>query len=168
MNHRTRFLGPAVHLLDAENLLGGPAATPDAVGHLWRTYRYGIPTAERDQFRMGVSRFVARRAALALPGHGVRLLVASGGVGAEEVLIESIDLEHLARRYDRLVIASGDHRFTPLARAARELELHVHVVVGVGACARSLHEAATTRSRLRLTSPAPTAPAAVRRITRSA
>ncbi len=37
------FNGRAMHLIDAENLLGRPNAPADAIQGLWHVCRYGIP-----------------------------------------------------------------------------------------------------------------------------
>jgi hypothetical protein len=144
------FLGRGIHLIDAENLLGGPNAQAGAIRHLWEVYRYNIPTTANDQYFWASSQRLARNAVGALPAQGLRILVRDGRDGADDALIDIVDLEHLARRFQRLVIASGDGKFADLAIAARAAGLHVHLVTGVSDCARRLNRMATTRARLKL------------------
>lgn len=146
----SHFSGRAMHLIDAENLLGGPNAPSDAIQQLWFVYRYGVPTTATDQYFWASSQRLARRAVGALPDQGVRILVRDGRDGADHALIEMVDLAHLVGRFDRLVIASGDGKFTDTAAAARAHGLHVHLVTGQSPCSRLLDGTVTTRSRLRL------------------
>lgn len=139
-----------MHLIDAENLLGGPNAPADAISRLWQVYRYGIPTTANDQFFWASSQRLARTAVGTLPAQGLRLLVRDGKDGADDALIDTVDVEHLGKRFERLVIASGDGKFTDVAVAARAAGLHVHLVTGISDCSRRLARAASTRARLRL------------------
>lgn len=147
---RSHFNGRAVHLIDAENLLGGPNAPGDAIRHLWQVYRYGIPTTVNDQFFWASSQRLARNSVGVLPLQGLRVLIRDGKDGADDALLDMVDLAHLANRFDRLVIASGDGKFANIAIAARAAGLHVHLVTGVSDCSRRLSRMASTRARLRL------------------
>lgn len=147
---QSHFNGRATHLIDAENLLGGPNAPAGAIRHLWQTYRYGIPTTPNDQYFWASSQRLARKAVGVLPPQGLRILVRDGKDGADDALLDMVDLQHLARRFHRLVIASGDGKFADVAVAARAAGLHVHLVSGVSDCSRRLTRMASTRARLRL------------------
>lgn len=65
----------------------------------------------------------------AIGGDNVKWVVgADGSNGADRALLEAIDPRRVARRYDELVIMSGDHAFADLAHHANGLGLQVHVV----------------------------------------
>jgi hypothetical protein len=149
----SRFDSRALHLIDAENLLAGPRIDASDFRQMWQTYRGAVPTSASDQFRVGASSFFVARAFEALIDQGFQLLVRDGADGAELALLDSIDLAHVGRRFDRLVIASGDGRFEDLALQARSRGLYVHVVNGLSDCSRALARAATTRAHLRLSLP---------------
>lgn len=154
---QSHFNGRAVHLIDAENLLGGPNAPGTSVRRLWEVYRYGVPTTPNDQYFWASSQRLARNAVGMLPAQGLRVLVRDGKDGADNALLDMVDLEHLVRRFRRLVIASGDGKFADVAIAARAAGLHVHLVTGVSDCSRRLNRMASTRARLRLGIADPTA-----------
>lgn len=143
------FNARALHLIDGENLVRGPLAEPDAIRRMWACYRGSVPSTSTDQFFVGGSRLFGTRAVPALPAQGVRLMVRDGADGGEDVLIESVDLDHLAARFGRVVIASADGRFAGLAGAARQRGLFVHVVA-TGPVSRRLRAVASTCARLNL------------------
>ena len=154
---QSHFNGRAFHLIDAENLLGGPNAPGSSVRHLWQVYRFGVPSTPNDQYFWASSQRLARNAVGALPAQGLRVLVRDGKDGADKALLDMVDLDHLVRRFRRLVIASGDGKFADVAIAARAAGLHVHLVTGVSDCSRRLNRMASTRARLRLRISDPTA-----------
>lgn len=82
-------------------------------------YRYGIPTTANDQFYWASSQRLARNAVGMLLAPGLRILVRDGRDGADEALIDMVDVEHLAKRFERLVIASGDGKFADVTAAAQ-------------------------------------------------
>jgi hypothetical protein len=73
----------------------------------------------------------------------------NGPDGADHALLNAIKLQYIAKRYDRLVIASRDHIFAPLAREARALGMTVHIVVGETKVSRELKAAAGTLTTIR-------------------
>lgn len=79
-------------------------------------------------------------AAAACPG--ARLVLGSGPDGADRALVRAVDAGHIARRYGRLVVASGDHAFAGLTREVRRRGLRVTVVGRAGAISWELVPAA--------------------------
>ncbi|KRA37927.1 hypothetical protein ASD81_04375 [Nocardioides sp. Root614] len=144
--HVTRSL----HLIDLENLCGSGLPPTSLIEQVWRTYRYGVPTSLEDHYVVGSSHIFASRAWFVLPVQGVQRRARSGQDGGELAILADVDLDHAAKRFDRLVIASGDGMFTEAANQARRHGLHVHQVSGLGACSRALAASAHTHSRLRL------------------
>lgn len=146
-------------LVDIENLTDGAKATRAEVQGLWAVLREQAPgISPRDHVVIGAGRGVARRYEPLIQGENVRWVVGDQAVdGADEALLAAVDLHAVARQYDELVIASGDHVFADLARRATALGLTVQVVVlegqrGRSKLARSLAAEATTRTVVRRTS----------------
>lgn len=144
--HTTRSL----HLIDLENLCGSGLPPTSLIEKVWRTYRFGVPSSPEDHYVVGSSHIFASRAWFVLPYQGIQRRARSGKDGGELAILADVDLDHAARRFDRLVIASGDGMFTEAATTAREHGLHVHQVSGLGSCSRALAATAHTHSRLRL------------------
>jgi uncharacterized LabA/DUF88 family protein len=63
--------------------------------------------------------------------------------------LDAVNVHHIARRYDRLVIASRDHIFAPLALEARALGMTVQIVTGETNVSRELKAAAGTLTTIR-------------------
>ena len=154
-------------LLDIENTTQGAARSAADVAEVWRVLREQAPgIAPHDHVVVGAGRGFARRYRAAIQGPNVRWVVgANGPDGADRALLAAIDLYAVARRYDELVIASGDHAFADVARRARALGLSVQVIVTESSDGRSslsarLAEVATTRTLVRRTArPATARPA---------
>ena len=144
--HTTRSL----HLIDLENLCGSGLPPTSLIEQVWNTYRYGVPTSPEDHYIVGTSHVFAKRAWFVLPAQGIQRRARSGRDGGELAILTDLDLAHTVRRFDRLVIASGDGMFSQTAKTAREHGLHVHQVSGLGICSRRLAATAHTHSRLRL------------------
>ena len=144
--HTTRSL----HLIDLENLCGSGLPPTSVIERVWNTYRYGVSTSPEDHYIVGTSHAFAMRAWFVLPAQGIQRRTRSGKDGGELAILTDLDLAHTVRRFDRLVIASGDGMFSETAMTAREHGLHVHQVSGIGTCSRRLAAAAHTHSRLRL------------------
>lgn len=147
---RSRYDGRALHWVDIENLAGNPAADADRITRIWAAYRGGVPISKSDHVVVASCSQFAKTAWFVLPATGIQRRVRDGADGAELALLDEFDVEATARRFDRLVIASGDGRFTEAALTARAAGLHVHHVVGLSQPARRLTAAVTTHSRLRL------------------
>ena len=73
---------------------------------------------------------------------GWRYLARNGHDGADFALLEVLDGEHVAERFERVVIASGDHIFAPAVARLTRQGVHVTVVAHLDALAASLKLAA--------------------------
>lgn len=128
-------------LVDIENLIGrGRFQIADAVAikeMLWREV-----TLPRDaQFTVATSAEQTMiTAGLAWPGS--RMLFRTGADGADLCLAQVAAEERLAKRFARVVIASGDGIFTATATMLREQGVTVTVAGRRGGMAWSLREAA--------------------------
>lgn len=146
------FNARALHLIDLENLVGGPSASDKTIKRVWSAYYGGVPKTASDHLLVGSSRFFARRTWWMLP-EGIQRRVRDGQDGGELAILDEVDLDHLVGRFGRLVIASGDGQFAELAATARSRGVHVHQVTGIGLPSRALMSAASSRSRLRVNVP---------------
>ena len=60
-----------------------------------------------------------------MPYSQVQLVVGDGPSGADRALIDAVDTNHVASRFDSVIIASGDHIFASLAKDLRVRGLQV-------------------------------------------
>ena len=144
-------------LIDLENPTRGAKATSAEVAKLWRLLKEQAPgIAPHDHVVVGTSRAVARRYRPVMSGKNVKWVVgANAKDGADRALLAAIDVHSVARRYDELVIFSGDGAFTQLAVNAKRLGLGVHVVTaehpnGRSMLSRELSDAADIHTVIRL------------------
>ena len=141
----------SINIIDIENLFGGTDPTADDVRDVWTAYNsHGVTIEDNDHVVVASCSRVAKVAWFALPASGLQRVVRDGPDGADLAALSALDLPHAATRYDRLVIASGDHAFAPVAEEARSLGMAVHLVIGRGAPSRELLRACPSRTWLRL------------------
>jgi hypothetical protein len=131
---RTRTL----HLVDIENLLGGPRADGDEVERVLDRY------LAVSSWRLGDIVNIAANPGLAVkfmwnPRVECSLHTACGEDGADLALLAHAAPEFVERRAGRLVIGSGDHAFIPRALAARDRGVGVLVVGRAGSVCSGWH-----------------------------
>lgn len=136
-----------LHLVDLENLSGGPSRSSADHRRAWRAYVEATGIVEGDQVVVAASGRVMRHAVWFLPT-GIATHAANGADGADRVLLEVGDAAWIASRFDRLVIGSGDHAFADLADSVRALGIAVEVVAGAGRCASIYRSSGHTVRRL--------------------
>lgn len=123
----------SLHLLDVENLMGGPKRGVRALEYASDAYRGTGLVARGDHIIMAANPHLILDAARFWPG--AKSLLGRGPDGADRALIKAANnVEWVARRFDRIVIGSGDGIFSRLATKFRALGIEV----GVVARARSL------------------------------
>jgi hypothetical protein len=144
-------------LIDLENPTRGANASSAEVAKLWALLKEQAPgIAPHDHVVVGTSRAVAGRYRPAIGGDNVRWVVgANASDGADRALLAAVDVHSVARRYDELVIFSGDHAFTELALNAKRLGLGVHVITaehpnGRSMLSRELSDVADIHTVIRL------------------
>ena len=104
--------GRTLHILDIENLCGGPEQIPVAIHGVADSYRQlaGVSDGDLGVLGMNPSSFV--KCVGVFPG--CRRVGGHGPDGADTALLKVLDdLEWIAGRFDRVVIGSGDHCFAP-------------------------------------------------------
>lgn len=132
--------GRALHLLDVEYLGLGPTVTADDLTLVLARYRPLADWHLGDHLVGAASHFVYEQVAFECPSD-VRLLPAGGGPDAADLRLidEATHVIDLAR-YDRVVVASGDHIFGLVADAAHDLGVEVWAAAYEFNLARSLAE----------------------------
>jgi hypothetical protein len=121
----------AVHLVDIENLVGGPRASAADVEHVLVRYLEVAGWRWGDIVSIAANPGLALEFAWNLPVEA-SVHTASGPDGADLALLAHAAPEFVARRAGRLVIGSGDHAFIPRAIAARDRGVGVLVVARAG------------------------------------
>jgi hypothetical protein len=129
-----------LHLIDVENLIGDPHPPMTAVAAALDEYRRRIPVGESDLAVLGTNGYLAFATKAAWPGALVR--IGRGPDGADLALLEEANTDWVARRFDRVVLASGDGIFTSLVAQLRLLNIEVVVAARPYAVARSLKRVA--------------------------
>lgn len=144
--------GRTLHLLDVENLAGDPWASDDLLAHARTVYCEVVGYRADDHSIAGCNgRLIHRASTIWMPGGLWR--VGHGADGGENSILAVVDPADVSRRFDRVVIGSGDHAFTDLARALRDLGVEVWVAARPGSLARPLGRTADVVAWLRLDPP---------------
>ena len=105
---------------------GGTNASIEFARRVWSLFVSSFELRAGDQVNIGMAPWTACNYMTALPLNQVRLVVgASGRDSADKALLNSVDVDHVAERFDSVVIASGDGFFAGLARTLSERGLSV-------------------------------------------
>ncbi len=120
------------HLVDIENLAASASANEDEVAAVTCLYREVAEHLPGDHVIIGSSHFAAKSGNWygASQGWGCdpRRVTRSGPDGADLALIEVIEREAIAERFDRVVIGSGDGSFSLACHKLRSAGVAVTVV----------------------------------------
>lgn len=139
-SHRARTL----HLLDLENLVDGYVAY-ESVESVWNEYRQVTGMLADEQAIVSVAKRNAKAAFFALPSGVRRVLGSDGPNGADAALIDSIDAKWVAANFGQVMLASGDHIFTPTVQQFLNFGVPVVQVIGGGFSAYELYAACTSQ-----------------------
>lgn len=118
----------SLHLLDVEYLGCGPTLSATDLALVMRVYRRRTAWHVGDLVVGAASTWVYRQIAFDAPTD-IRLLNAGSGPDAADLCLIDEARDTDLTRFERVVIASGDHRFTGLAHHAHRLGI---VVVAAG------------------------------------
>jgi hypothetical protein len=143
----SRIADRTLHLVDLDNLVGGPVHA-DLVDDVIGQYADLADVRTGDHLVVAADASLARSAAFRMPA-GTRFLVGRGPDGADRRLLEAATAEHIARRYGRLVVGSGDHAFEDLLRSVSGYGVPVMVVGRTMSIARCVRLAADSYRLLR-------------------
>ncbi len=135
--------GRAAHLVDAENLLGTAAPCPADVLQLTRCYTARVGFGPMDQVVIACS----HRAFMTIGfcWRGPQYLLRSGPDGADLALLAVLRHDHVAARFPRVVIASGDRIFARAVTGLAAAGCQVTVASRRGRLSRTLELAASGR-----------------------
>jgi hypothetical protein len=126
--------------VDLDNLVGGTGHAGRVRGSIGR-YLQAADVASGDHLVVAAGTKLARTAAFEMP-RGTRFLVGSGLDGADRRLLGAVPPDHVARRYDRLVLGSGDGCFVDFVTRTRRLGAPVTVIGPADGTSRELRLAA--------------------------
>ena len=126
-----------LHLVDVENLAGGPSVEPWLARAICASYEVVAPTGYGDHIIVATSHFAAPVAWFAWPPEA-RRLVRSGVDGADWALLEVLERENVAARFAHVVIGSGDGIFAMAAARLQSAGCAVTVVARRRALSRQL------------------------------
>lgn len=120
--------GPrTVHLVDIENLAGGPERVHRWFAPALRQYESVARPHEGDHVVLAADASVWTRTAWEVdPRWDYRF--GTGPDGADRVLLERADPDWVVARFERLVVGSGDHAFAPLVAEVRDRGVDAVVV----------------------------------------
>ncbi len=143
--------GRSLVLVDHQNLCGGPAASDEVVSTLWDALTQTLAVKPEDDLVISLSGYAAANYLTLLPLTRVRLLLGNGLHGAARALCDFVDVDHVAARYDNVVIASGNHTLSDLARELRARGVRVYnVTSSLSSASRELSGACSLRVRLKV------------------
>lgn len=127
-------------LIDIENLAASPSPTTTEVESAIAELRSTVPDYDHDQRIVACSHHAAATVAFAFPG--ARHLWRSGRDGADTALLEVLENERVADRYDRVTICSGDGIFADTVAWLASRGVEVTVVSRAGHLSARLQLAA--------------------------
>jgi hypothetical protein len=116
----------ALHVVDIENLAGAAIPTLAMVAEVQVRYLNLLRLGVEDQVVLAASHRGLLNAGLGWPH--ARYRVRSGQDGADLELIDVLEHENVAARFDHVVIGSGDGGFSPVAAGLAALGLRITVV----------------------------------------
>ena len=116
----------AVHLIDAENLVGASLLSANDVRRLCGAYLTAVPFGPFDQVILASSH--ASVLALQMGWPGARYKMKSGKDGADICLAEVVVEEHLEERFEHVYFGSGDGGLAPFAAHLESRGVHVTAV----------------------------------------
>ncbi len=137
----TEIEGRALHVLDIENLAGQPVPSGITTSRI-RTWYYAQDFCRAGDHFVGACNHLASKE-VGFSWTGLRWRIRSGADGADLALLEAIDEARAAERFSRIVIASGDGIFAPVAAALATGGVEVTVVSDPAALSRRLKLAAS-------------------------
>jgi hypothetical protein len=103
-------LGRVLHLVDVENLVGSADFSIEDAARVHAAYERVAPVGSINQLILATSHRAAPSAWFGFPT-GARRLVQSGPDGADLALLEVVQTESVAARFQHVVLGSGDGIF---------------------------------------------------------
>ena len=132
---RRRFVA-----MDIENINGGAVGSVGLADAAWREVADAIELDDGEQVVIGVGPSSLLATGLSVPS--ARVVMGRGISGADHALIEVLRDEHIANRFDEVVIVSGDGIFAEVAAWLAFEGADVTIVARSGHLSIRLHLAA--------------------------
>ena len=129
--------GRILHLIDVENIVGRSDFSTAEAAVARASYETVAPTGTVDQLIVATSHHTAPATWRAWPAN-VRRLLRSGPNGADLAILEVIEREAVASRFDHVVIGSGDGIFAEAAAVLQQRGSGITVVTRRLALSRKL------------------------------
>lgn len=117
--------GRRIVLIDIENIVGGAVTTLDQAQWAKQLFENRGVVNDSDQLIFGTCRLGAVN--IGATWQSSRIVMQDGDDGADLALLNILETEDLASRYDEVLIISGDHIFTDAIAALRADGVHVTV-----------------------------------------
>ena len=114
----------SLHLVDLENLVGDPRAQGPIVRQTFAEYLRVAGWQTGDQVLVASNPWLISEVCFDLPV-ACNVHAVHGHDGADVMLLSNAPPELVAKRYDRLVVGSGDGIFSARARAAHDLGVEI-------------------------------------------
>lgn len=133
------------YFLDLDNLAGSGQPSADDIHRVLDEFERLCEPCQDDQVYCAGTAISAYHCADYRPNY--RVAVGRGKDGADRRLLELGDPDHVSRRFQRVVIGSGDGIFADVAQEYMTRGMRVELLVGKGALATSLRQAIKTNSR---------------------
>jgi hypothetical protein len=139
--------GRTLHVIDIENLMAGPRSGIDLVRTASAAYRDCLPISTKDLVIVAANPGLAIDVAREWKGSQVKFR--KGPDGADLALLEYLaDVDDIVRRFDRVVIGSGDGIFAAIVNQLRSKGIVVGVIGRSSGISRILAHSATFVARL--------------------
>jgi len=135
------------YFLDLDNLAGTGQPSADEIHRVLDQFEHVYKPCQSDQVYCAGTAISAYHCADYRPNY--RVAVGRGKDGADQCLLELGDPDHVSRRFQRVVIGSGDGIFASIAREYTSRGMRVELLVGKGALANNLYRAITPNKRCR-------------------
>jgi len=134
-------MGRTLHLVDIENLIGGPFQGLSAILDARHNYRQLVGIGPNDHIVVACNGKLA--VTVRLIWNQGQLIVGNGPDGADLALLRQLEDPHwIAGRYDRVVVGSGDGIFSEAVSKLAQLGIAAGVVSRPRALAYLLAKAA--------------------------
>lgn len=131
-----------LYVVDLENIVGCSEIAVKDVAVAQRRIEAAVPSRRGDHVVIATSHHNGAAMMYGWDGSAERKVL-SGQDGADRALVESIeDVEWLAKRYQRVVIASGDHFFAFALLRLKNAGIDTILVPPDVGCSRALRKAA--------------------------
>ncbi|MFY9262633.1 MAG: NYN domain-containing protein [Actinomycetaceae bacterium] len=128
-------------LVDVENLVGNSALTASEVRVSAQSLEPLLGPLRDTQVIIGVSHHNLLASKVGWSVSHPRFVVRSGCDGADLVLLDVIAEENLSKRFEEVVLVSGDHVFTGAVVRLGTEGVRVDVVAGRSSCSKTLRMA---------------------------